>query len=445
MAMKKQDEPMDDKKKLSTVKIKSIKCLFQTFLLFCLLLGMMGEALQAQEKSLPGQFQEARQLAFDQKTQEAREICYDILSRDPDYHDARVLAGRTLIWDDMQDSARKELLTVYKQMPKHYDCLQSLIDLERWGGNYSKALEYANEGAKYFPNDQQMIYKKAEILHQLGRDEMASQTLEYLLTINPAHKEGNTLYKELNPGLVKQAGLVHRFNYFRKPWIKRWHLTSARVDMNLKNTLLIGMVNYGRLFGSLPPSLAGSGNTGFQYWLDAYPRLSSSDYLYLNYAYSASQLFPEHRYGAEWFHNFESGVELSGGFRGFNLEDPLFIYTGSLGLYYQKYWFAFRAWINPGERFTSQTYTLRARRYMATSDDFVGMKLEYGYSPESLAYVGDFEEINQLNTLGFHLEYQENIRHWLFKLDLIYRDEEYREDHFRDHISTELHIMYQFY
>ena len=436
---------MDYNKTPHAVKIKSLQYLFQAFLFFCLLSGLLGKALHAQEKTIPEQFQKARQLAFDQKTQKAREICYDILSKAPDYHDARVLAGRTLIWDGMQDSARKELKLVYEQMPKHYDCLQALIDLERWDGNFSKALEYANEGAKYYPNNQKMVFKKAEILHQLAKDEMASQTLEYLLTINPAHKEGNMLYKELNPGLVKQAGLVHRFNFFRKPWIKRWHVTSARADLNLKNTLLIGMINYGRLVGSLPPSLAGSNNAGFQYWLDAYPRLSPSDYLYLNFAYSGSPLFPEQRYGAEWFHNFDNGVELSGGLRGFNLEEPLFIYTGSLGLYYRRYWFAFRAWINPGERLTSQTYTLRARRYLATSDDYVGMKLEYGSSPESLAYVIDFEEINRLNTLGFHLEYQENIKHWLFKLELIYRDEEYREDHFRDHISTELHIMYQFY
>lgn len=436
---------MDHGKEHHANKVQFIKYFLPAFLFIHLFLAWSANTLYSQEKTLPEQFQEARQLAYDQKTPKARQIIKEILSQDPDYHDARVLLARTLIWDNKHDSARKELKIVYEQMPEHYDCIHALIDLERWSDNHTKALDYANQGLEHYSNDVDMLYKKAGILAHLGRKEEASQALEHLLTIKPAHKKGNVLYKDLNPGLLKQAGLVHRFSFFRKPWIKRWHVTSARADLNLNNSLLIGMINYGRLVGSLPPSLAGSNNAGFQYWLDAYPRLSPSDYLYLNFAYSGSQLFPQQRYGAEWFHNFDSGVELSGGFRGFNLEEPLFIYTGSMGLYYRRYWFAFRAWINPGERLTSQTYTLRARRYLATSDDYVGMKLEYGTSPESLAYVVDFEDINRLNTMGVHFEYQENIKHWLIKLDLIYRNEEFQDNNFRDHITTELHLIYQFY
>jgi hypothetical protein len=33
-------------------------------------------------------------LAFSGERQEARELCFQILDRNPDYHDARVLLGR---------------------------------------------------------------------------------------------------------------------------------------------------------------------------------------------------------------------------------------------------------------------------------------------------------------------------------------------------------------
>ncbi|MFW6101563.1 MAG: YaiO family outer membrane beta-barrel protein, partial [Bacteroidota bacterium] len=340
---------------------------------------------------------------------------------------------------------RKELNKVYEKMPDHYDCIHALIDLERWTDHYNKALDYANQGLDHYPNDENMLYKKAEILAHLEEDEKASQTLEYLLTIKPAHNKANVLYKELNQGLLKQAGVVHRFNFFRKPWIKRWHVTSLRTDLNLKNSLLLGMINYGNLIGTDYPYIDNPDKINLQFQLDAYPHITPSDYLFLNLAYSGSQLFPEQRYAAEWFHNFDKGYELSGGFRGLKWNEPIFFYTGSLGWYYHKYWFALRAYITPEEKATGHTYTFRARRYLATSDDYVGVKLEYGTSPESLAYVIDFAEINRLKTMGVHLEYQENIKHWIFKLGLIYRNEEFQDNNFRDHISTELRIMYQFY
>ncbi|MGM0531296.1 MAG: YaiO family outer membrane beta-barrel protein [Bacteroidota bacterium] len=436
---------MDSTNKHRVDTIRFMKYLLRAFLLIYLYFIFSANILYSQESSLSDQFQEARQLANDQETQEARQICYDILSKDPDYHDARILIGRTLTWDEKHDSARKELKTVYEQMPRHYDCLHALIDLERWSDNFTQALDYTNEGLEYHPNDEKMLYKKAEILADLGKNEQASETLDHLLTIKPAHKKGNVLYKDLNPGLLKQAGLVHRFSFFKKPWIKRWHVASLRADLNLKNTLLIGMINYGNLVGSEHPYIDNTNKANLQFQLDAYPRITPSDYLYLNLAYSGSQLFPEHRYAAEWFHNFDKGYELSGGFRGLKWNEPIFFYTGSLGLYYRKYWFALRTYITPQERATGHTYTLRARRYLATSDDYVGLKLEYGTSPESLDYVVDFSEVNQLNTKGIHLEYQKNIKHWLIKLGLIYRNEEFKDNNFRDHISTELRVMYQFY
>ena len=436
---------MEYEQKHPADSIQFIKYFLPLFVFMFLFIGLSANILYSQDNSLPAKFQKARELAYDQQTQKARQICYDILSDEPDYHDARVLIGRTLIWDSRHDSARKELKMVYEQMPRHYDCIHALIDLERWSGNMNEALNYANQGLEHYPNDEKMLYKKAEILAGLGEDELASQTLEHLLTIRPAHKKGNVLYKELNPGLVKQAGLVHRFNFFKKPWIKRWHVTSLRADLNLKNSLLIGQINYGKLVGSEHPYVDYSNKANLQFQLDGYPHITPSDYLFLNLAYSGSPLFPEQRYAAEWFHNFDKGYELSGGFRGLKWNEPIFFYTGSFGLYYRKYWFALRTYITPEERVTGHTYTLRARRYLATSDDYIGLKFEYGTSPESLADVVDFEEINRLNTTGIHMEYQENIKHWLIKLELIYRKEEFRNDDFRDHIGTELHLMYQFY
>ena len=117
---------MDQGKEHPPNKIQFIKYLFPAFLLFHLFFGWSTNMLYSQEKNLPGQFQKARQLAYDQETQKARQICLDILSENPEYHDVRVLLARTLIWESKYDSARKELKTVYEKMPEHFDCIHEI-------------------------------------------------------------------------------------------------------------------------------------------------------------------------------------------------------------------------------------------------------------------------------------------------------------------------------
>jgi YaiO family outer membrane protein len=424
-------------------KILKIRTFFiAAFVIIFFFLDLSGNFVYSQEMNLTELFRQARQLAYDNKTEEARKLCYKILSEKPDYHDSRVLLARTFIWDNRYDTARKELKRVYQTNPRYYDCLHALADLERWTGHYSRALEHVNEALNYYPDDEEFLYKKAEILSHLENNKLALVTLDSLLRIQPSHKKGNVLYHELDTGLFKKAGLLHRFYFFKKPWIKRWHIVSARTDINLNNWPVTGMVNFGKMAGANPLTKE-TNNINLQFQLDGYPRFTPSDYGYFNMAYSPSLFFPEIRFGAEWFHTFNKGVELSLGLRGMKWDKIKLYYTGSLGWYYQSYWFSFRTYFTPQEEIDAYTYMARVRKYLATSKDYIGISFQYGISPESPAYVTDFTEINKLNNTGIYLEYQENIRDWIFKVGLNYRYEEYMKSKFRNHIGTELHILYQ--
>jgi len=240
--------------------------------------------------------------------------------------------------------------------------------------------------------------------------------------------------------VMERIGGTYRFHFFRKPWVRRWHVAGARADLRFRNIPLIGSLHYGRLAGM---NMADQEKVNLQYRVEAYPRLTASDYAYLSAAYSGSNLFPNHYYGAEWYHSFNRGFEASAGVRWMQWEESIWFYTGSLGKYTGNYWLSLRAYISPGDRFTGQTYTFTVRRYLATASDYVGIKLEYGNSPDNLSYLVDFPEIRRLNSMGAHLSVQKDLNRWLVFMDLGYRREEYQNDAFRGHFSIRLHLLYQ--
>jgi len=240
--------------------------------------------------------------------------------------------------------------------------------------------------------------------------------------------------------VLEKIGGVYRFNFFPQPWVRRWHVAGLRTDWNYRNTPVIGSVNYGTLAGG---PIDGDSKVNWQFQLEAYPRITSSDYMYLSAAYSGSSLFPRHYYGGEWFHSFQRGFEASAGVRWMQWEESIWFYTGSIGKYLGNYWFALRAYITPGEKATGQTYTLSARKYLATGKDYLGVKLEYGNSPDNLSYLLDFPDIRRLNSMGVHLSWQRELNRWLLYVNLGYRREEYQNDAYRGHFSTRLHLLYK--
>jgi YaiO family outer membrane protein len=252
----------------------------------------------------------------------------------------------------------------------------------------------------------------------------------------------DTLDSEVDPRVyMEQAGMEYQFHFFRKPWIRRWHVTTLRTDWRLQGFPVLAKINAGTLAGfngqDDPP-------LHLQYQVDAYPRITGSDYMYLSAAFSGSKRFPKHYLGGEWYHSFSRGFEASLGFRWLRWRESVIYYTGSAGKYLGNYWLSLRAYVTPSEEFTGQTWTLSARRYLATGEDYLGLRLEYGTSPENLISIVDYPDIKSFRSAGAHLSYQRRLGQWLVKTEAGYRREEYREDTFRNHLSIRLHLLYQF-
>ncbi|MBT1700746.1 YaiO family outer membrane beta-barrel protein [Fulvivirgaceae bacterium PWU4] len=317
----------------------------------------------------------AREKAFNGKREEARTMLQHILQKSPDYHDVRILLGRTYAWDGQRESARKEFEAVLTKSPDNLDAFNALTDVEMWDERYAQALMVADRGLRAYPNDEDLLYKRASILNFLKRQEEALLTLNKLLLINPAHEKGNTLLKGINTSRMKYAaGVSYGVDLFNRTFDPA-HYASAQLSRINSWGSAIARVNYAYRFQS----------HGVQPEIDLYPRIANGVYAYLNYGYSSTDLFPTHRIGAELFTRLPANFEASAGLRHlyFGTNSKVTIFTGAIGWYVKEYWFSLRPYITPDEETgTSASGSLTVRRYLRDAETYVGLSAGLGFSPD---------------------------------------------------------------
>ena len=148
---------------------------------------------------------------------------------------------------------------------------------------------------------------------------------------------------------------------------------TLKYSVQTKYGSLTGKLNFNRRFGE----------NGLQYEIDAYPKISKGFYAYLNLGVSNSFLFPDLRYGAELFKSLPKRFEVSLGFRTLEYTTSTTIYTGSIGWYTGNSYWAFRPYFTPGDSGTSKSGTLTYRKYRSDADNYLGVSVGMGFSPET--------------------------------------------------------------
>jgi len=166
----------------------------------CLLCWFSLLIVSAQQKpDADALFMKAREAAFSDQWAESRKICREILSDFPNYSDASLLMGRTFAWELKNDSARMYISPLLDVEPDNVEVLTLLADNEMWSNQYSQALDWINMALDFYPSNEEFLFKKANVYYALKDNTNAIKVLNRLLTINPAHDEGNELLDTLLP------------------------------------------------------------------------------------------------------------------------------------------------------------------------------------------------------------------------------------------------------
>jgi len=112
--------------------------------------------------------------------QRAVSLCDQAVEISPRNLDIHLLLGRSFALAGKVDSARLELNYVIQKNPKYKDAYIYLVNLESVACNYQQALEYADMGLKYYPNDRDLLLKKLDIYGKEGDWIESTKLADYL-------------------------------------------------------------------------------------------------------------------------------------------------------------------------------------------------------------------------------------------------------------------------
>lgn len=366
-------------------------------------------------------FEQAKDYAFNGQRAKARAICRTILAKGFD-SDVATLMGRTYAWDKQYDSARVVLQEVLVKSPDNSDALSALADVEYWNDRYPQALEYCNRILVKDPQNESVQFQKARILNSADQYDEAAKVLEKILEKNSANSEALRLLDKVRLELIKnKITLSYSYDYFDNSAYNKdpWKLTYLQYTRKTSIGTVIGRVNYADRFGS----------KAFQFEADAYPSIGENDYLYLNYGFSNMSIFPDNRAGFEWNHSFPMAFEGSLGARLLHFQGSkrVIIYTGTFGKYFGNYWMSLRPFITPGSDGTSVSSYLSVRRYFSDPENYIGLKLGMGSSPdERRLLLNDPNHQAHLKSQSVRLDFNHIFSNrWILSTGAAYAREEY--------------------
>jgi len=397
-----------------------------TLVVFLLLTGMLS-------RSFAQTFEEARHFAFTGERAKARQICKVILSQEYN-SDVALLLARTYAWDGNRDSSRIILNEVLTHNPDNMEALDAFADVEYWSENYAKAIEFCDLALKKDSTAEAFLFKKARILHSSEKYEEAVAILEKLIRKNPAHAEALKKLQEYRLDLMKNSiRLTYTLDFFDKAFNRDpWQIAAWSYGRKTKFGSVIARINLANRFG----------NKGFQSEVDAYPKINENNYGYLNYGFSKSSVFPKHRLGFEWYHSFPKSFEGSFGMRFLYFSSSnVYIYTATLGKYVGNYWISMRAFVTPGTGGSSVSGLLQMRRYFSDPENYLGLRLGYGVSPDDNRNLIDSNQKLALKTRSIRIEFNHILKHvWIFNTGAVWGNEERQFGTFSGYYTFDLSI-----
>lgn len=348
---------------------KGIKLAFA--LLFLFSFPMFGQE-QKYNGDPDSSFEKARELAFNKQRKQAQDTLLSILTKYPNYHEIRSFLATTYSWDGEYKKARKEFTYIFDKEKKDKSIWEAAIKNELWDDMPYPALEMTTEALKNFPNDPEILYLKASAQEKTNNPLEALNTIELILTQNPNDQKAKDYKISLNNALSQNAiGITSSVDIYSDVFdpMQYYALMYRR---QTKYGSIIGRVNFNRRFNE----------NGLQYEVDLYPKIAKGLYAYVNIGLSNSFLFPDVRYGLELYKSLPKSFEVSLGLRSLKYSTTTNIYTGSLGWYTGNSYMSFRPYITPGETGTSKSGTFTYRKYRSDADNYLGVSLSVGFSPE---------------------------------------------------------------
>ncbi|QHS63011.1 tetratricopeptide repeat protein [Chitinophaga agri] len=339
---------------------------------------------------------------------EANAIAYQLMQRYPytiryrtAYTDGLIAAGNTYQRNNAPDSA----LALYRQVLNinRKDSLALLYSINLLNGkqSYDSALVYANQGLRYYPNNESFLQKRALTLENKKQYAEAALAADSVVKLNG------------NPVNVDYADYLH--SKTMKNQFGMYFLHSSYDYQDTKYN--IATLEYRHFFkrGSYAGRLNYAGReqgTGLQGEAELYYTHNRTLYSYALATYSNEVVFPKMRLGYSIFKTFKHDIEGELGVRYLNADSSNSISgVASIAKTWKDFWVNFRAYFisDSPEFYTS--YNLTTRYYMNRQQDYIAFIAGLGTSPDDRSRLIQFPKLAGLLTRSVGAGYQKTFKY----------------------------------
>ena len=368
---------------------------------------------------------QAKIAAFESKDYSlAKKYLFQALQQSPNYTDISIFLGRIYAWTNQYDSAVVFFESAIKLSPSYVESYIAYSDLLYWNNQNTEALSITNAGLSYQPESTDLLIRKAKILNQLRIFGEAQIIVQQLILKDKNNTTARLLANRIRENASKnRIGISYDYTGFDKQFNDPWHLLSIDYGRTTALGSVIGRINYANRFAE----------PGYQYEIEAYPRISKVFYSYVSGGYSEQVgVFPKWRSGFSLYANLPKSYEAELGFRYLKFSGtPVWIYTGYIGKYYKSWLFGARTYVTPGTfiKKPSFSYSASARYYMASADDMIAANIGYGISPDDRFNNIQINNVTNLVSYRAGLTFRKKVSTFhVFTIDAGWFNQEYLPD-----------------
>ncbi|MGB6153030.1 MAG: YaiO family outer membrane beta-barrel protein [Pricia sp.] len=318
----------------------------------------------------------------------AQNTLLQIVAEHPDDLKARALLASTYSWSTRYDEARDTFNAVTSQEKNNREVWISSIKNELYAKRSATALGLSNKALMFITGDSEIERLREMALQQI-RDQKYPETGWFDQGAEPKAKRKEKAIVE-QPKVIDTTGIVPISPVDKDVLNNRLSIRNAYTVFDQRyDPIIASSVSYKRqtLAGSIIPRINYNHRNkidGVQYELDFYPKFSKRFYAYLNYGISKASIYPNSKVGGDLYVNLPGAMEFSAGGRHINFDtQDVSVVTNSLGHYRGNYYFSLRSYITPlPDRLTRVSGNLLVRKYGKDAENYMGLNVGMGYSPE---------------------------------------------------------------
>lgn len=407
--------------KLLSYHINTI--ILATFLLFC--------SVGYSQKNEENIFNDAKKKASEKKYNDAIELVTNLLVQSPKNLDYKLYLAQLNYWSNNLDTSNQLASEIVSEKPEYQDAFDLLIKINFSQEKYLQVIQMCEEGLKKFPSNSSFYYLQIAQSHEeIGNHDEALKAL-YSMDSNPEvakYVETQILKKKKNT-----IALGHLFSDFEGS-TSSINITHLEYGRKINNNTFIGRINYGN----------SNNTTDFQGEIDAYLKVKSKGYVYLNSGFSANEgIFPRYKFGTEYFQEYKKiSASLGSRYLYFDSENKTLLFTGHLGIYLNKLKIEYRHYLAETNSDWFSTSILNFRRNFETTESFVQLDLQYGSLPYFFINNESFQRLNSYR-IGINSKIRIEKNYFIQPIVMLER-EEYVPEIYRNRISFQLILSKRF-